>query len=131
MRSSYQTKPRRALLECFENNRDRQLTTDDVLALLGSSAPGKSTVYRLIKKLCDEGVLRRFALDGSSRSAYQLAGASCCSEHLHIKCTGCGMLLHLDKSAQDELTRKTGFVIDDVRSMLYGKCEKCSEVERG
>lgn len=131
LRSSYQTQQRRIVLGCFQNNCDRQLTADEVLALLGSSAPGKSTVYRVIKKLCEEGVLRRFALEGSSKSAYQLVGASCCSEHLHIKCTGCGMLLHLDKSAQDELTRKTGFVIDDVRSMLYGKCEKCSGVERG
>lgn len=129
MRSSYQTEQRRVLLECLEKNRDRQLTADELIEQLGEAAPGKSTVYRLIKKLCEEGCVQRFVREGSSKSAYQLAGPACCAEHLHIKCTGCGMLLHIDRSAQDELSRLTGFVIDDTRSMLYGKCARCAEVK--
>ena len=93
---------------------------------LGEDAPAKSTAYRIVKKLCDEGFIRRFSREGTAGAVYQLAGKCCCAEHLHIRCLECGLLIHLDRSAQDELTKNTGFVLDDERSMLYGRCAACA-----
>lgn len=126
MKATYNTKQRSALLSVFEENAGEQFSIDELMDNLGEDAPGKSTVYRLVKKLEEEGTLRRFSREGTSKAVYQLAGTHCCSEHLHIKCVDCGLLIHLDHDAQDELTKSTGFVIDDSLSMLYGRCAACA-----
>lgn len=126
MRTSYQTQQKTAVLEFLRKNAEKQYTVDELLAAMGENAPVKSTAYRLIKKLCDEGLVRRFTRDDTQSAVYQLMGEHCCSEHLHIKCVDCGVLMHLDGAAQAMLTEKTGFVIDDVRSMLYGRCAACA-----
>lgn len=125
MRETYQTQQKTALLSFLSRNADRPYTVDEIMAGMGAQAPGKSTAYRLIKKLCDEGQLRRFVREGTSSAVYQIAGKSCCCEHLHIRCVDCGRLIHLDDKAQEALSKSTGFVIDDVRSMLYGHCAEC------
>ena len=130
MKSAYNTKQRSAVLSCFEENADGQFTIDELMDALGGNAPGKSTVYRLVKKLEEEGMLRRFTREGTSKAVYQLAGTHCCSEHLHIKCVDCGLLIHLDHETQDEFTKSTGFVIDDSLSMLYGRCAECARRSR-
>ena len=126
MRTSYQTQQKTALLSFLEQNAERQFTIDEILSAMGEIAPAKSTAYRLIKKLCDDGQVRRFTREGTASSVYQLAGSSCCSEHLHIKCVDCGLLIHLDRAACDTLAKATGFVIDDEKSMLYGHCANCA-----
>lgn len=126
MKATYQTHQRLALLDFFDSGAGREFTIEEIIDGLGKDAPGKSTVYRLVKKLEEEGILRRITREGSNKAAYQLSGTDCCAEHLHIKCVDCGLLVHLDHAAQDELARTTGFVIDDSRSMLYGKCARCA-----
>lgn len=126
MDMSYRTHQRLALLGFLENNAERQYTIDEMIEQLGEDAPAKSTAYRIVKKLCDEGFIRRFSREGTAGAVYQLAGKCCCAEHLHIRCLECGLLIHLDRSAQDELTKNTGFVLDDERSMLYGRCAACA-----
>ena len=126
MKATYQTQQRRAILDFFESGAGKEYTVEELLEGLGESAPGKSTVYRLVKKLEEDGILRRSTREGTGKAAFGLLGGDRCAEHLHIRCTGCGLLLHLDNTAQDELTRSTGFVIDDSRSMLYGRCARCA-----
>ena len=126
MRTSYQTQQKTALLDFLKENADRQFTIEEIISAMGESAPPKSTAYRLVKKLCDDGLVCRFTREGTTGAVYQLSGRSCCAEHLHIKCVDCGLLIHLDSSAQETLARTTGFVIDDVRSMLYGRCAACA-----
>ena len=127
MKGTYQTQQRRMLLDCFRNNSGRQLTVDELIAAMGDAAPGRSTAYRLVKKLCDEGLVRRLTREDTRQAVYQLEGHSCCAEHLHIKCVDCGLLIHLDEKMQEALCANTGFVIDDERSMLYGRCARCAE----
>lgn len=126
MRTSYHTQQKAALLRFLEENEHEHLTIDEILSAMGDEAPGKSTAYRLIKKLCDDGLVRRFTREGTTSAVYQLAGRSCCSEHLHIKCIDCGLLIHLDNAACNALAKTTGFVIDDEKSMLYGRCAACA-----
>lgn len=126
MRTSYQTQQKTALLDFLQKNAEQQFTIEEIISALGEEAPGKSTAYRLIKKLCDENLVRRFTRDGTASAVYQLAGKSCCAEHLHIKCVNCGLLIHLDNAACDALAKTTGFEIDDEKSMLYGRCAACA-----
>ncbi len=125
MKTTYQTKARKLIISLLTENADERLSIEDIMLRIGEGTVGKSTVYRQMKLLCDEGLAHRFSTD-DGMSLYQLAGKSCCSEHLHLKCLDCGLLLHLDERAQTELCRSTGFVIDDGISMLYGKCARCA-----
>lgn len=126
MRTSYHTQQKTALLDFLEQNAGRQFTIDEIIEAMGESAPPKSTAYRLVKKLCDDGEVCRFTREGTTGAVYQLSGKCCCAEHLHIKCVDCGLLIHLDRAAQEALSKNTGFVIDDLRSMLYGRCAACA-----
>lgn len=123
---NYQTKARKLLLDCLAENAEERMSIDGIMLALGEDAPGRSTLYRQMKSLCDEGLVRRFAAE-SGKALYQLAGGSCCCEHLHFKCLDCGLLMHLDSSAQDALCRSAGVLIDDGLSMLYGRCAKCAK----
>ncbi len=125
MKTTYQTKARKLILKLLSENADERLSIEDIMLRMGDAAPGKSTIYRQMKLLCDEGLTHRFLTEDGVAS-YQLSGKSCCSEHLHLKCLDCGLLLHLDERTQSELCRSTGFVIDDDISMLYGKCARCA-----
>jgi len=128
MKASYQTRQRACMLSFLEKHRGEMLTIEEIVAGLGEDAMGKSTAYRTVARLCEEGKLHRSVREGTRLAVYQLEGAGCCAEHLHLKCVNCGLLIHLDESAQRAITGATGFVIDDERSMLYGLCAHCAEV---
>ena len=130
MKATYQTRQRKLLLDCFMNNSGRQFTIAELVETAGEDAPAVSTAYRLVGKLCDEGLVRRLTREDTRQAVYQISGHTCCAEHLHIKCVDCGLLIHLDRKAQQALSDSTGFVIDDERSMLYGRCAKCAEASR-
>ena len=70
---SYQTHQKTALLRFLEDNPKHQYTIDELIEQMGADAPAKSTAYRIVKKLCDEGLVRRFARDGAAGAVYQLA----------------------------------------------------------
>lgn len=122
---TYQTRARKLIISLLTENPDERMSIENIIQRMGEPAPGKSTVYRQMKTLCDEGLIHRFPTEDGG-ALYQLAGKSCCSEHLHLKCIDCGLLVHLDESTQTQLCRSTGFVIDDGLSMLYGKCARCA-----
>ena len=60
---TYDTEARRTLCEFMKNNAERQFTAEELCAAVSHSA-GKSTVYRLIARLCDEGEIRRIPRGG-------------------------------------------------------------------
>lgn len=126
MRSTYQTDARAALMDVFRAEPRRRFGVSELVSALGDGRFARSTVYRLLGKLCAEGYIHCFAAEGRGGALYQLAGRSCCSEHLHIKCVDCGLLLHLDEGVRSSLAESTGFTIDESLSMLYGRCARCA-----
>lgn len=130
--SSYQTEQKKILLDFLSKNRDRSFTIDEITAGIEKSGASlaRSTVYRLASKLEGEGVIRRFVKADSRSASYQLAACEHCEAHLHLKCVGCGKLVHMDESISDELIRKiratSAFSVDEEESVLYGKCSMCS-----
>lgn len=92
---------------------------------------GRTTVYRLLDKLVENGVLRRYTVDGVSGACYQFAennGADC-HTHLHLKCEHCGVLLHLEcdmlDNIQQHLSTRHAFRINTLKTVLYGQCDRC------
>ena len=130
----YNTEKRTKLLDFLKKNAGQAFTAEQICAGILDGEHGKSTVYRLISRMVEDGILRRIS-DGKTRKvAYQYIGDSCCSEHLHLKCKDCGVLIHLDDLTSHilemRILKTEGFTLDG-GTLIYGKCESCSLGARG
>lgn len=130
-RSSYQTKQKQIIYDFFAANPDRQFSAKEVSDSVKKQAKiGESTVYRLIKTMTDSGEIRRFSGKNVKSVVYQFANQNeHCREHFHLKCTGCGELIHLDcglvKDFEKHMNSHHGFAIDHVKTIIYGTCANC------
>ncbi len=126
----YHTEQKETLTDYLRENAARQFSVDEIAAAC-EGAIGKSTVYRLIKSLEEEGLVRRLASGGSRRVLYQYMPSDACARHLHLKCTVCGKMTHLDCTVSNFLDRQilatNRFVLDDRMTILYGRCASCGE----
>ena len=131
----YQTEQKKQLIAFLAEHKNQQFSAEELSEMLaaasgnGEKAPGKSTVYRLVSSLAEEGVLRRFPKSGGRGWLYQFHQMTGCTGALHLKCSKCGMLLHLTKEESDSLLRQIrtlrGFTVNSDASVLYGLCETC------
>jgi len=132
MAAKYNTEGRERLVKFLLNNTDRQLTAEEITAALDDEQSGasKSSVYRRLSRLCEEGSVRKFRAEGQNSFVYQYVGAGDCGHHFHLKCVQCGGLVHLDCHLSDELLEHISsehhFKIDSGRSILYGLCARCA-----
>lgn len=127
---SYQTEQKRQLLHFLHENKTKQYTIDEMISHMDSeNMPGKSTIYRLMKQLVEEGKVKRCNKNNSRQFVYQLLDGECCSMHFHLQCENCGKLFHLQeeetRQVQYFLHLKKNFDIDIGRSLFLGICENC------
>ena len=133
-RGNYQSRRVEAVENCFAKRPEACLAVEDVYRLLQEEQVqlGKTTVYRAIARLCEEGVLRRYA-SGEHDGAALYQYTPCAHAHLHIRCLKCGKIGHLDcdevESFTAHLQGEHGFRLDDGQSMLYGVCKECASHE--
>jgi Fur family ferric uptake transcriptional regulator len=129
----YNTRQKNEILALLEENRERSFTAEEIAAALqdryGEEAAGKSTVYRLLPKLAESGkVIKENVPDGRGH-AYRATCAGSCHGHIHMKCTRCGGLFHLDGRASEDLfsnvKSRDGFTIDLRETVLFGVCSRC------
>lgn len=127
MEKHYHTKQKGRLLAFLSADPERQLTIEEIASELPEV--GKSTVYRLVRQLVEDGTLRRFVADNSRKFLYQYAGCRDCSGHLHLKCTVCGKLIHLQHGLSHQMEQAIAsqydFSIDGAKTMLFGCCRGC------
>lgn len=130
--ASYKTHQKDMLLGYLAELKE-PCTIDEICDGLSSSAeaPGKSTVYRLINRLVEEGSVKRFVKSGSKQFVYQLVADEECHHHLHMKCVNCGKLLHMEHKMSEELigliAAGNEFAVDSEETTLFGKCKECKE----
>ena len=132
--AAYKTKQKEILLEYLRATGDTPQSIEAVIAgLQARGCPlGQSTVYRLIKKMCDDGTLKCFS--EGKKFLYQLVGSDDCHHHLHLKCTQCGKLLHMDHAQSERLIGDifgaNGFAVSEEDTTLFGTCGACKMNER-
>ncbi len=130
---NYNTAQKKSLVNFMRKNYNSSFTIDDI----ASKIPvGKSTIFRLMPKLIDDGVVKRFTKGTSRVFLYQYVNCKECSCHLHMKCTECGKILHMDNAYTDNLLSNilsdNSFSVDKNRTILFGKCLDClTDNERG
>lgn len=139
MAGTYKTVGRQRLLDFLEKRPDRQFTADELTTELnradgGCGKSSKSTLYRHLSELCEEGTVRKYRSDTQSAYVYQYVGQGDCCHHFHLKCVSCGALTHLECAVSEELLSHIqsdhGFRVDSGRSILYGMCEACAAVDK-
>lgn len=104
-------------------------STEELYLRLRKKHPGigYATVHRALKLFSECGIAeeRNFG-DGQTR--YESRSGE--EHHDHLICLGCGAILEFEDPRIEELQAKVaeqhGFVIENHRLELYGRCGKCS-----
>ena len=129
---TYHTAQKARLFSFLQQHADAAFTAEELCdALADTGEVGKSTVYRLLPQLIAEGQVKRFSGSGRRRVLYQAVGCAHCDAHLHLKCTACGRIIHLDESASDAVLHRvlqsSAFAVDEKQTVLFGKCAACGK----
>ena len=131
-RQNYNTKARRFILD-FLAEQKGTVSASDIAQQLEKRGMtvNRATVYRCLNKLTAEKSLLKFTDGKTHKAVYRLADSDSCDDHLHIKCTVCGKLIHLDcgfmHDIKKHLSERHGFTLDCDGSILYGICSDCKE----
>ena len=129
MAKNYNTAGKTRLVDFLKDHAEAQLTVEDICLSLNGNLSKRSSVYRNLSSLCDEGSVKKFHAD--SGYVYQFVRGRECSNHFHLKCLKCEKILHLECEKGSELTNHImshhGFSVDSGRSILYGVCDACAE----
>lgn len=129
--AEYKTKQKEVLLAYLHSTCETPQSIDGIVQALRErgEALGQSTVYRLMKKLCAEGAVKCFSQD--KKFTYQLVDGADCHHHLHLKCTECGRLLHMDHAESARLIEniygQNGFTVSEEDTTLFGRCGDCAK----
>ena len=130
----YQTAQKKILTDFMMKHSEKTFSVEELCDEMekeyeGRELPGKSTVYRLIQQMVEEGTVKRMMKEHSRKFAYQLAGGDHCALHLHLKCMDCGKLLHMDDDESlkimTQVFEKNHFSVDGKMTVLVGKCNEC------
>lgn len=131
MRGEYNTRQKRDMLAFLTNNNLKHYTLDELTQAMheeGISA-GKTTVYRFVETLAEQGRVRKY--QNGSESFYQyIEDDAGCGTHLHLMCRECGALYHVDCELVGELIHHVrdehNFILDVWRTVLVGVCGECA-----
>ena len=122
----YLTSQREILYAFLKEHSDKQFTIYEIAEKLRDNNISKSSIYRNISSLVDEGLVQSYT-EGNKKLLYQYIGEQNCSSHLHLKCTVCGEIMHLDNNSMDviydSIAKKNGFNVDTNKTIIYGECK--------
>jgi Fur family ferric uptake transcriptional regulator len=119
-----QTRQRQAIRQAFDAA-GRPLAPQEVLQAAQKDIPrlGIATVYRALKNLVDEGVLKPVQLPGEP-DRYELASLP---HHHHFHCTACDRVFDLAGCAvRADLRLPRGFKAHDHEIIFTGLCPECT-----
>ena len=121
------TRQREAILDAIESD-ERPLDPTEVLerARKSVNSLGLATVYRNLKVLVSEGVLRAVSLPGDS-PRYEMAHSP---HHHHFQCTSCSRVFDVPGCPGNlRHLAPRGFRVDHHDVTLYGCCSDCGKRE--
>lgn len=129
----YKTVQRHELLRFLEMHKNKPLTIAEMFLHMSQDpgfdeVPAQSTIYRLIKELTDEGIVKRTLKGNGRKFVYQIMQGEECNNHLHMRCTVCGHMYHLSEETShmiaENVLKNDAFQIG-TDTVLSGKCKKC------
>ncbi len=128
----YKTKQQEMVLSYLKQHSHCHVTADRIYENLKSDGQqvGKTTVYRCLDRLIEEGEVRKYIVeDGMSACFQYISSSHACKEHYHLKCCKCGELIHLScdflSKVAAHIYDEHQFVLDSSKTVFYGVCAKC------
>jgi Fur family ferric uptake transcriptional regulator len=120
------TKSVREVISTFEKSTVAVSAVDLVERF--STKMNKTTVYRILERLEEDGVIHSFM--GGDGLRWYAACSGCNAKHHHdahphTKCSDCGKVTCLEETI--ELPNVQGFQVNSAEILLIGRCEKCAE----
>ena len=132
MKGEYNTKPRNLIIDYLKKNPDTRFTARDILKAInnGGEELDRSTVYRNLERLCNEGRLIKYKETDVNATCYQYSEEhGSCHEHTHAQCSGCGKIFHMEndvlKGAAKKMKSEYGIDIDYGKTVIIGVCNDC------
>ena len=132
--TGYKTRQRENLLAFLIKNKEKHINVREISSFLEQEGTpmGTATIYRQLEKLMEQGLVRKYVLDGNSGACFQyIESSGNCHEHFHLKCVTCGRLIHIDCSflseASSHIFQHHGFTVDSSQTVFYGKCAECAD----
>ena len=90
---------------------------------------GPATVYRQIKKLCQEGKVKKQLINGIKFYCY--VGDCEHEKHFNLLCKNCGKLQHVDCDCLDKfcdkISKNHDFEVDSNQIIITGICKECKD----
>jgi len=128
---TYNTEQRNLLLNFLQSKADTMFSAKEIAESLKQEKISRSAVYRNLADLEAEGKVKRCTKEGSRESLYQYYDLKNCRDHIHLTCTNCGRIFHLEKDVAQKLVtalaETEGFEIDKSKTTLYGLCKECQK----
>lgn len=124
----YMTSQRKMLLDFLEKNHDKQFSAADIEKALKNKGISISAVYRNLSYLYSKGIISRSVKEASREIYYQYTSGCDCKNSIHLTCTKCGKVSHMDSASATEMTaalKKSGFNINKTKTIVYGVCSNC------
>jgi len=126
----YSTEQRNILFSFLQSNPDKMFTAKQIEEALCKQNISRSAVYRNLSELENTGKIKRCTKAGKRETFYQFFDTTNCKNHIHLSCTKCGMIFHLENKTAESLisdvANNEGFKIDKGETTLYGICKTCS-----
>ena len=131
---SYKTEQRTRLYELLKANPHRFFTAKEIAAELAPYNVSISAVYRNLAVLTEDGVVKKTLKKNSRESMYRYADNDSCRDEIHLTCTNCGRVFHMDhaqaKRLEDALAQNEEFQIDKLKTVVFGLCKDCRAKQR-
>ena len=120
------TGPRRAVARLVADQ-PGHFTSASLVAEARSRPPGigRATIFRTLDVLAEVGMIERIDLP-SGGHAYLACEPT---HHHHVVCSVCGRSRDIDdaglRTVVRDIARRTGYVVEDHRLELFGRCPDC------
>lgn len=135
--TGYRTKNRDMMIAYMKENKDRTVYVSDIHQYMKSQGVNVNvtTIYRFLDKLQEESRVLKYAAEKGESAGFQYVGeGNSCEEHLHVKCSSCGKIAHLDCAFMEEirlhLQNHHNFQLQCSGSNLFGLCEECRKLDK-
>lgn len=126
---TYSTEQRNILLTFLQTNPDTVFSAKQITQSLADKNISRSAVYRNLAQLESAQKIKRVAKNGSREAFYQFYDTQCCRNHIHLSCTKCGKIYHMEGKDADRLSQmldgNEGFELNKSETVIYGLCKEC------
>lgn len=133
-KTNYATKKRQVILDILKDNNEKDFSVKEIEGCLKQTDIdiNVTTIYRYLDRLAESGQLLKHSTENGKNFTYQyIAPEKKCDSHLHMKCSICGRIYHLECEFMNELKKHIykhhAFTLECKTSMLYGICDECQK----